>query len=194
MYWNGRETFPLENEELVYLRVNSTEIEREPTLALRTAMIKAPDQSVNRANYGGKSWFTLMPEPEDDMATYRGKKLCMGVMAFPVSDIPKTVQSIVKANHHTYTFIVEHAPEQHNYYHCEVRIFVGGQRLTDADAKKLRNEEKTPFTMAKKAYRDRLRKAFETNGNLRLVFEPADQVAAKSWHRLAPACALLKHR
>ena len=196
MTWNGQETHPLPLDELVYLRFHKEELNKDMTLG--NAMLKAPDQSVNRSGYGGKSWYTLMPEPKDETNPDKVfKKLCMGIVAFPVSAVPATIQpphEEIDKQHPTYTIVVEHAPESHNYYHCEIRLYVGAQRLTKEAADRLREDDKKPFSLVKKLYRDKLRKALEANGTLRFVLETAEADDTPAWHRFAPACVLKKMR
>lgn len=114
--------------------------------SIRRSNIGIPDQSVNRGRHGGRAWHVLIPEPEPKTAETQ-KHLCMGILRLPVSGIPGSFQE----GNASIAFVVEHDPEEHNYCHCEIRVYRNGHRLTKDELKKAK--------LVKKFYRNEMFKA-----------------------------------
>ena len=55
-------------------------------------------------------------------------------------------------------FVAEHDPVDFNYFHCELRAFRNGVRLSGDQAKQLPRGEKTDFTEGKKWFRTEIAK------------------------------------
>lgn len=74
--------------------------------------IRMPATSVNRGRFS---------EPEDVLFSEDGKYNGLGVVEFPVSDVPKQIS---QANGPTYVFFMEHVPlettTEINYAHSEI--------------------------------------------------------------------------
>jgi hypothetical protein len=70
----------------------------------------------------------------------------MGIVKVAVSGLPM----LYEESGVTYVFKVEHDPEDHNYCHCEIRLYKNGHRLTKDELGKAK--------ALKKHYRDALYK------------------------------------
>jgi hypothetical protein len=182
MLRRGKPEIPVASDERLYVRFNDGELDSSgPT----NAMFKAPDQSLNRSNAGGKYWFTLMPEPDEKDLP---KKLRMGVVSFAADVIPSEILTEDKSL--AYNFRVEHDPMEHNYYHCEVRIYIAGQRLTEEQADALTGSGKSKLKQVKKKYRDHLRKQFEAKKMVVVMDCCKLDAAVLPIHCIAPLCAM----
>ena len=78
--------------------------------------IKFPDQSLNRARYSEAQWI-LIPIYQN-----------WGYGTIRVRDVPKEI-SIPSGK--TNTCQIEHAPEEKNYSHCEIRAYKNGMRVNN---------------------------------------------------------------
>lgn len=107
------------SSEWLYFRWFSDWFETEGQL--RSSQVPIPDQSVNRRGCGGRCWFVLVPEPACNVERVH-RQLGQGIVAIKVSDIPEEFMD----GEQRYSFLVQHDPEDHNYQHCEIRVF--GQR------------------------------------------------------------------
>lgn len=126
-----------DSSEFIYFHLALTDIESGRTL--KPAAMPLPDLSVNRSGFAGRSWYVLLPQPDDDWAKTR-KRLCKGIVRLRTCDAFCEHMVASKA----YSFRVEHDPEEHNYHHCEIRVFEDGVRIQD----------RKPPTIVKKFYRD----------------------------------------
>lgn len=112
MLRKGREPdqdFPLEED--LYIRFQRTEGNEVPI-----SEIKFPDQSLNRARYSEAQWI-LIPIYQN-----------WGYGTIRVRDVPKEI-SIPSGK--TNTCQIEHAPEEKNYSHCEIRAYKNGMRVNN---------------------------------------------------------------
>ena len=73
-----------------------------------------PEFSVNRTKPDGQPEDVLVPDPDKPEDLY----VDWGVASFPPSAVPSTYKGCVLR--------VEHVPEEHNYYHSEVRSYGEG--------------------------------------------------------------------
>jgi hypothetical protein len=158
-YWEGRDRpeqmradgrppyQDFEPSEVLSFRWFSTDCEADGSI--RRNNLPVPNQSVNRSKHGGRAWHVLIPEPwPDDVRTKRN--LCMGIVQMSVAGVPDDYGE----NGASYQFVVEHDPMNHNYCHCEIRVYKNGRRLTKEELKKAKG--------AKKHYRDGVYKAAKT--------------------------------
>ncbi|HXJ38758.1 MAG TPA: hypothetical protein VNH18_05740 [Bryobacteraceae bacterium] len=79
---------------------------------LRGIDVRSPDFSVNRAKHGGLPDFVLIPQ-----------WLTSGIAMFEVRAISWSMESEGKV---TFSWSVEHVPEEENYHHSEVHTFKAG--------------------------------------------------------------------
>ena len=145
MYRAERATLDdFDDDELLYFRWFSDWVTRDEkgSTRLRPAQIPVPNQSVNRSKHGGKCWDVLIPEPASDRDLPR--RICQGVVCVPVSGIPEPLDG-------RFEFRVEHDPDDHNYCHCEVRVFDDDVRVVRAGNKW--SVSKGQATAIKKYYR-----------------------------------------
>ena len=111
------------------------------------AGIPCPDQSVNSLVGDGEPWFLLLPEPgQTRKQNHRGR--CSGIVeldrtAFPIQ--------ILNFGTTVYTADVEHDPQDHNYQHCEIRIYANGSRVSLDAAKRLNQREYEKLVSAYRA-------------------------------------------
>lgn len=123
-YQNNRtELIPLPADTKLFFRFfcNNATPDGLPT----KAAIPCPDQSVNCLVGGGKAWFLLLPEPNQRRKqNHRGR--CSGIVELKREEFPMTfpVGDLV------YEARVEHDPKDHNYQHCEIRIYENGEHVT----------------------------------------------------------------
>jgi hypothetical protein len=133
---------------------------------IRPANMTTPDQSMNRSRFRGRCWHVLIPDPGTDPE--RAKRwLCRGVVrasaaVFAVSIEQGTV---------LFEFRVEHDPLEHNYGHCELRVYRNGKRLPKDHADKLRSTEKKAWKAAEKWFRTEMGKAVRKR-IIRIVLRP----------------------
>lgn len=140
-YRNGRDICDqFQPGEELYLRWFSDWIDERD--ALRPAHIAFPDQSVNRSGFGGRCWHVLLPEPAFDKAQTR-RRLSQGILKLPASSVP----SPITESGQLYSFAVKHDPEEHNFHHCEIRVYRNGQRARD---------NKSTTKIVKKYYRTKI--------------------------------------
>ena len=127
---NRAELIPLPADTRLFFRFfcnNAT-----PSGLPTKAGIPCPDQSVNCLVGGGRPWFLLLPEPgQNRKQNHRGR--CSGIVELQRDAFPLAF-AIGKIN---YTARVEHDPKEHNYQHCEIRIYANGVRVQLEDAKRL---------------------------------------------------------
>lgn len=176
----GTVPVPLSPGESFYWRFYTKELSSEdgPT----DAMIKPPDQSVNRSGLGGKPWFALMPEPGVIDSEAIAKKLNMGILTFQATAVPTPFQSDTSTTR--FDFVLEHDPLDHNYHHCEIRVYSSGRRFAEATATK---SEKTEWKAAKKYYRTCVRESWERR-ELTICWEESPGNDAPKSHALVPWC------
>ncbi|MFZ0052557.1 MAG: hypothetical protein WAK96_12350 [Desulfobaccales bacterium] len=98
-------------EEGLYIRFQSVERNEVPI-----SEIKFPDQSLNRARYSEAHW-VLIPIFHN-----------WGYGIIKVRDVPREI-SLPSGK--TNTCRIEHAPEEENYSHCEVRAYKNGMRVNN---------------------------------------------------------------
>lgn len=154
MFRNGRpvdET--ISPNEYLYFRWFSDHVGSDGKL--NQGNIHCPDQSVNRSANRGRCWYVLLPEPSDDPGR-ANRKLCMGVVRILASDVPSSCEH----GGWEFSFRVEHDPIEHNYHHCEIRLYRNGDRLTKNEAGQLKKREKSALKVAKKFYRDWIYKLY----------------------------------
>lgn len=134
-YRNERPTLnPLPTDTKLYFRFfcNNAAPNGLPT----KAGIPCPDQSVNSLVGDGESWFLLLPEPgQNRKQNHRGR--CSGIVELDRSVFPIAFH-VGKTK---YTAEVEHDPKEHNYQHCEIRIYTNGTRVSSNAAKTLDQRE-----------------------------------------------------
>ena len=56
----------------------------------------------------------------------------MGIVQREIATLPR--EFVYQGD--VYTFVLEHDPLEHNYQHCEIRIYRNGNRLTKNELKK----------------------------------------------------------
>lgn len=147
MIRNGRpEVQVFEDHEWLYFRWFSDWCGSEHQNPARISQnhIPIPDQSVNRSGLDGRGWFVLMCEPNEEKQR-ANRKLCQGILAFKYANLP----SPLTFQQSEYTFKCEHDPLEHNYQHCEIRVYRDGARLTGSDWKAVERKLK----VVKKYYR-----------------------------------------
>jgi len=84
--------------------------------SLRGLQVRSPDFSVNREKHGGLAAYVLIPNWLD-----------LGIAAFTVSSIPGPATSEGEV---TFSWRVEHVPEENNYHHSEIHTFKSGVKCT----------------------------------------------------------------
>ena len=131
------------DSEHVFFHLFSNDIQPDGTFG--PAAMQLPDFSVNRSGFGGRSWFVLLPQPGDELSRAI-KRLFKGIVSIRACDINIDRSEAGKL----YTFRVEHAPDEHNFHHCEIRAYGDGSRLT-----KKAMSKSTP-SIVKKYYRHKL--------------------------------------
>jgi len=110
MYRNGRPFNPqFEPGEALYRMFRPEAVEADRLLAAFIPFDAA--MSVNRSKYS---------EPGDILSVLRLKYAHWGVVRFRVSDVPTRMESEAGV---LFEWFVEHAPEEDNYAHSEVRTF-----------------------------------------------------------------------
>jgi hypothetical protein len=130
MYRRDRPTTnDFHDSECLYFRWFNDWLDGEK--AIRPDNVPIPNQSVNRSRHGGKCWFVLLPEPAiegDKSCGERARRqLLMGIVQIRMNGLlPPT-----RLDGKRYSFSVEHDPLDHNYQHCEIRVYQEGLRLTD---------------------------------------------------------------
>lgn len=120
---NGRNAVDqFEVNEIVTFRIYQRDVDTSGHL--KSSGMPVPDQSMNRLGIGGAPFFVLLPEPSQTHQKNR-KRLCMGIVAVRVKNLPK--RTIY--NGKSYLFRLEHDPTDHNYHHCELRMYLNGSRV-----------------------------------------------------------------
>jgi hypothetical protein len=106
-YRRGREVVPdFEATEMLYMRYSAEHfLENQLNPAAIRSQLK---QSVNRGRFS---------EPEDVLFSETGDYDGLGSVGFPVSAIPSRVE---QPDGPSYTFSVQHQPEELNYSHSEL--------------------------------------------------------------------------
>lgn len=122
-------------DEFLYMRWGKADLTDDDRV--RPENIRCPDQSVNREKHNGRDWFVLLPDPEHPKSP---AWLCMGVLRFRVSNVPKPIEHAGSEH----TFSVVHDPTDRNFHHCELRAFKDGRR----NPKKVAREAKKHFRTA----------------------------------------------
>jgi hypothetical protein len=145
MYRNSRPVDTVfSGGELLYFRLFSDWVEAG---RFAESQIPCPDQSVNRTQHGARPWYVLIPEPTPNVPespeelNRRRRTIHMGLVRMQAADVPRDYEE--RGN--TYQFVLEHDPLDHNYHHCEIRIYRNGHRLSKNELRKA--------TAAKKHYR-----------------------------------------
>lgn len=109
----GRPVDPnFDPEERLYRRVPRRDFIGRDGYVL-PAGVRFPDISVNRGKYS---------EPEDVVLGYEN---AAAIAAARVRDIPDRIDE--------YEFRPEHVPKPQNYAHSEIRAFLGGRHLKEAE-------------------------------------------------------------
>ncbi|MEQ9588017.1 MAG: hypothetical protein RJS97_08695 [Parvibaculaceae bacterium] len=163
MYRDGRPVFELEPDEQVYIRWFNNHFKGgipDPD------QVFVPDQSANRVSGGGRCWYVLLPEPQNNPDNpdkpddaRRTRCLCMGILGVQASVAEKTTMQADCQ----FDFRFEHDPIKHNYYHCELHVYRDGERLTKAMADGLKRQDRTTFRAAKKWFRTEIAQAFHAS-------------------------------
>lgn len=161
----GRPTIPVGPDEFLYFRWFRDHVEGNNLP--RPDQISVPDQSANRSGLGGRCWYVLIPEMGSSVEAAT-KRLCMGVLQIRDHDLE--YQVVVKDS--AFHFKASHDPVDCNYFHCELRVFRNGARLSRDDAEQLRREEKSDFKEGKKWFRTEMAKRL-SNTTERLFPIPA---------------------
>jgi len=112
--------------ETLWFRFYRDDFDADGTL--KPHRMSPPDQSMNRQSLHGRSWFVLLAAPRSSRAK-RITQLYMGIVAVSVASLPRAPTHLGG----NYEFRVEHAPLDHNYQHCEVRLYQDGNRLLKAN-------------------------------------------------------------
>jgi len=133
-------------DEYLYYRWFSNWVDSDRRI--HADQMKMPDFSANRSGHGGRSWYVLLPEPNDEQPLAR-RKLCQGIVCFRASEIP--LPCVVEER--TYVFAVEHDPLEHNYQHCEICVYHEGSRV----AKEGRGLPRSEWKQVKKHFRTAMR-------------------------------------
>ncbi len=118
------------------------------------AQIATPDQSGNRSGTGGKFWTVLIADPGVDAAKRR-KQLNMGVLCYTAGDCQHSFQQPGQSR---FDFRFESDALDHNFHHCELRVYRDGIRMPREVAKGLRGEEKSAWRLAELSFRDAVSK------------------------------------
>jgi len=107
LYRRGREVVPeFAASEMLYMRYSAEQFLEDH---LNPAAIRSQlKQSVNRGRFS---------EPEDVLFSETGEYNGLGAVEFPVSAIPDKVD---QPDGPSYTFSVQHQPEELNYSHSEI--------------------------------------------------------------------------
>ena len=107
LYRRGREVVPeFAATEMLYMRYSAEQFLEDH---LSPAAIRSQlQQSVNRGSFS---------EPEDVLFSETGAYNGLGAVGFPVSAIPDKVD---QPDGPSYTFSVQHQPEELNYSHSEI--------------------------------------------------------------------------
>lgn len=151
MFQNGRPTLThlAPNDEFVF-RVFSDWLDGNELK--RDQIPPCPDFSVNHIKNDGKWWHVLLPDPapkqpeSPEEKKRRRRALCTGVVGF------RGIPSRCEFSGIQYRFVVEHDPLEHNYCHCEVRIYENAKRLSRSDIDGLKANGKK----IKKHYRNEM--------------------------------------
>jgi hypothetical protein len=123
MFRNGRSVDQqFSSNEPLFFRCKSEWIDSG---RLKSAYIRFPDQSVNRAKYS-KASDVLIPDTQQKSRDW----IYWGVAQVNVNDIPSPTQSIGGV---AYKFTVEHDPVDDNYGHSELRVYKGKDRVGDTE-------------------------------------------------------------
>jgi hypothetical protein len=136
------------HDEPLFFRRYSNELEEGRIGKETSGRIPVPDQSVNRKKHGGRFWHALIPAPNapaDRIKTWIGQ----GVLEVPIVAVPPP--TIIEGTE--FSFQVEHDPEDHNYGHCEIRMYRDGKRISKNEADAEKKDAKHRIRMAKKYYR-----------------------------------------
>jgi len=167
MFRRGRGIVPIALDDILCFRWFNDFVEKDGSL--RPANIFIPDQSMNRRRFPGfrgRCWHVLIPNPEDD-SERASRNCCTGVVQLRAADVTlETSQNGV-----LFSFRVDHDPLEHNYGHCELRVYRNGVRLQKLDADGLKYADKVPWTAAKKWFRTEVAKVAR-NREFRLVLRP----------------------
>ena len=148
---NGRKFVDVASDEFLFFRWFNDHLECDGLP--QPDQMKVPDQSANRSGLGGRCWYVLISDPGIS-AKNAAKHLCMGVFQILVRDIEYKVA--IKETE--FWFVAEHDPVDCNYFHCELRAFRNGVRLSGDKAKQLARGDKTDFTEGKKWFRTEIAK------------------------------------
>jgi len=116
-------------DEEFYFRVRPDQIDGDRVTPLS---IQVPAQSVNRQKYCPNPEWVLLP-----------KYLDCGIAVFLRRDVPPSMTS---AGNVTYSFIVEHDPQEENYSHSEVRCYRDQETVFKPNLK-VNQETKMNFRM-----------------------------------------------
>ena len=112
MHRQGRPTDPnfASNERLFYRFEGHYTVGSVP----RGLAVRSPDFSVNREKHGGIAEYVLIPDWPD-----------WGIAEFEVGSIPPAKASEGAVS---YSWSLQHEPEEHNYFHCEITTLKAGVR------------------------------------------------------------------
>ena len=154
---NGRKFVDVASDEFLFFRWFNDHLECNGLP--QPAQIKVPDQSANRSGLGGKCWYVLISDLGVS-AENAAKNLCMGVFQILARDIEYKVT--IKETE--FWFVAEHDPVDCNYFHCELRAFRNGARLSGDEARRLSKGEKADFTEGKKWFRTEVAKRLSQAG------------------------------
>jgi hypothetical protein len=125
--------------ELLYLRCRKVSIRSGQLPDL--AVIRFPDQSVNRSKYSKPS-DVLIPDPGNASAK---NWIYWGILAFEVGAVPSEVKD---GQFGACKVKVEHDPLGHNYAHTEIRMYLHGRRVTEKEKKLVGREDRKLFRLA----------------------------------------------
>lgn len=124
----------------------------------RPANVAVPDQSANRSSTHGKFWTVLLPDPDVTERDQIHASIFKAVIRYKVGDLN------IDTDHDLFRFEFRFEPDSldHNFHHCELRVYRNGARLSKSDAGKLKKNEKTIWTFALKQFRDAVAKKQRT--------------------------------
>jgi hypothetical protein len=100
------------------------------------AAFELPDMSVNREKHGGKAEYVLCNVYPGSDGKCDERHHPWGIVSFSVDHVSRTIENA--ADPAAYSTRPQHAPENHNFFHTEIRAFdTNGNHISFSNADRL---------------------------------------------------------